>query len=116
MSESIHFMNALANIKDDVSIDEGRLRETRVYGKLMLKAGMKFDKVKSVKDFLLSEKGEHIRAELFWINKNDCVVIDDRMWLNVAANAKIMRNDAGRLFYVELIHPTINLDASVEAF
>lgn len=112
----INFANAVATLKDGATINESALRETTVYAKLMLQAGMKFDKVKSVQDFILSAKGEHIRAELFIINSKGNMVIDQRLWVNVDKSAKIMRDDHSRMFFVELIHPTVDLSGAVEAF
>lgn len=112
----INFANAVATLKDGAIIDESALRNTVVYAKLMLNAGMKFDKVKSTKDFILSAKGEHIRAELFIINNKGNMVIDQRLWVNVDKGAKIMRDDTTKMFFVELIHPTVDLSNAVEAF
>ena len=115
-NNSINFVNALATVKDNASINEVGLRDTTVYAKLMLKSGKKFNTVKSTKDFLLSESGKYIKAELFYINKRGIAVYDNRMWLNVAIDAKIMRDDASKMYFVELIHPTLDLDNAVEAF
>lgn len=112
----INFANAVATLKDGAIIDESALRNTVVYAKLMLNAGMKFATVKSTKDFILSAKGEHIRAELFIINNKGNMVIDQRLWVNVDKSAKIMRDDNSRMYFVELIHPVVNLDEAVEAF
>lgn len=112
----INFTNALATLKDGASINEEKLRETKVYAKLMLKSGGKFDQVKSVKDFLLSDKGTHIRAELFIINSRGTMLIDNRLWVNVELDALIMRDDANHMFFVELIHPTVDLSSAVPAF
>ena len=116
MSENINFTNAVASIKDGATINESALRETTVYGKLMLKAGMKFDKVKSTKDFLLSDSKKFIRAELFIINKRGNMVVDQRLWLNVSIEAKIMKDTSTKMYFVELIHPTVDLSEAVEAF
>ena len=112
----INFTNALATLKDGTSINEEALRNTKVYAKLMLKSGGKFDQVKSVKDFLLSDKGTHIRAELFIINKSGTMLTDQRLWLNVDIDALIMRDDVNNMFFVELIHPTVDLSSAVPAF
>mgnify|MGYP003589760131 CR=1 FL=1 len=112
----ITFDNAVATLKEGAVIDEAGLRTTAVYGKLMLQAGMKFDKVKSTKDFLLSDSKKFIRAELFYINKHGTMVVDQRLWLNVAIDAKIMKDASTKMYFVELIHPVINLDEAVEAF
>ncbi len=113
---TISFNNAVATLKDNAVIDEAGLRSTAVYGKLMLQAGMKFATVKSVKDFLLSDSKKFIRAELFYINKHGTMVVDQRLWLNVAIDAKIMKDASTKMYFVELIHPVINLDEAVEAF
>lgn len=113
---NINFNNAIATLKDEAVIDEAGLRATQVYAKLMLKSGMKFDKVKSVKDFLLSTKGSHIKAELFYINNRGNMVIDNRLWLSVDKDAKIMKDANSRMYFVELIHPTVDLSEAVEAF
>jgi hypothetical protein len=112
----INFANAVATLKDGATINEEGLRNSVVYAKLMLKAGMKFDKVKSTKDFILSAKGEHIRAELFIINGKGNMVIDQRLWVNVDKGAKIMKDEHSKMFFVELIHPTVDLSEAVEAF
>ena len=113
---NISFNNAVATLKDGATINEEGLRSTAVYGKLMLQAGKKFATVKSVKDFLLSDSKKFIRAELFYINKHGTMVVDQRLWLNVSIDAKIMKDASTKMFFVELIHPTINLDEAVEAF
>lgn len=112
----ISFTNGLATLKDGFTIDEGALRKARVYGKLMLNKGMKFDAVKSVSDFMASENGQYIRAELFIVNSTGNMVIDQRMWLNVSKDALIMRDDQSRMFWVELIHPIVDLSKSTVAF
>lgn len=116
MSENINFNNAVASIKDGEIINEEALRNSTVYAKLMVRAGKKFDTVKSVKDFLLSDSKKFIRAELFFINKHGTMVIDQRLWLNVSIDAKIMKDASTKMYFVELIHPTVNLDEAVEAF
>jgi len=116
MQSIINFSNAIATLKDGATINEEVLRETKVYAKLMLQAGMRFENVKSTKDFILSDKETHIRAELFVINKNDTMIIDNRLWVNVNVNAVIMRDDTTRMFFVELIHTTVNLSNVVIAF
>jgi hypothetical protein len=112
----INFTNAVATLKDGAVIDEAKLRDNKVYAKLMMKAGSKFGEPKSAKDFLLSEKGTHIRAELFIITKSGNMVIDNRLWVNVNIDAYILRDDATRMYFVELIHPTVDLSSAVEAF
>jgi len=116
MQSIINFSNAIATLKDGATINEEVLRSTKVYAKLMLQAGMKFENVKSTKDFILSDKGTHVRAELFIINKNDTMIIDNRLWVNVNIDAVIMRDDTTRMFFVELIHTTVNLSNAVVAF
>lgn len=116
MSNVISFNNGLATLKDGQTLDEDALRQTRVYGKLMLNKGMKFASVKSVADFMSSENGSYIRAELFVVNRHGSMVTDSRVWLNVSKDATIMRDDQSRMYWVELIHPVVDLSKSTVAF
>jgi hypothetical protein len=116
MSSIINFSNAIATLKEGATINEEALRGTTVYAKLMMKSGMKFDNVKSPDDFLHSTKGDHISAELFVITKSNSMLIDERLWLNVDKNATIMRDNNNRMFFVELIHPTVDLSSATVAF
>lgn len=114
MSNIISFTNAVASIKEGVELDEARLRDTSVYAKLMLTSGTKFGTVTDRHQFLLSEAGNHIRAELFYINKRNQQIFDQRLFVNVNIDAKILRDDTTKMYYVELEHPTVNLADSTE--
>lgn len=110
MTTILNFTNAIASTKDDsIQIDEATLRTTKIYAKLMLAKGEKFEAVTSREQFLLSESGDYIRAELFFINKNNNMLIDHRLYLNVAIDAVIKANTQNKFYYAELIHPTISL-------
>lgn len=105
-----NFNNAVASLKDDAKpLDEAILRDTKVYAKLMISKGNKFEDVKSRDMFMLSSEGNYIRAELFILKSNGQMVIDHRVFVNVDINSKIMANKAGKFYYVELIHPTIDV-------
>lgn len=114
MSNIISFTNAVASIKEGAVIDEARLRDTTVYAKLMLTSGTKFGTVVDRHQFLLSVSGNHIRAELFYLNKRGQQIFDNRLYINVNIDAKIFKDDTTRMYYVELIHPIIDLTNSVE--
>lgn len=110
----INFINGLATLKNEATIiNEEVLRQTKVYAKLMLSKGTKFEDVKDRSQFLLSESGEFIRAELFVINKQGTAIYDNRFFVNVSKDAAILANSASRMYYVELLHPTVDLTQSV---
>lgn len=112
-----NFDNAVASLKDGAKpLNEEALRETRVFAKLMLPAGSKYDSIQSPNDFMLSESGEFIRAEMFIVNKRGTMVTDHRTFVNVRKDAKIQRIAKQKLFFVELIHPTLNLAEATDAF
>ena len=106
--ETINFENGLATLKEGCSVNVSALRQQTVYAKLMLSKGMKFNDVASREDFLLSKEGQHIRAELFWISPNGVVITDERLFVNVNKDAKIMKGAS--MYYVELLHPTFDPD------
>jgi hypothetical protein len=114
MSNIISFTNAVASIKEGAVIDEARLRDTTVYAKLMLTSGTKFGTVVDRHQFLLSEAGNHIRAELFYLNKRNQQVFDQRLFVNVSIDAKILCDATTKMYYVELEHPTVDLANAVE--
>ena len=114
-TQIISFDNAVASLKENANpIDEAILRDTVVYAKLMLAKGVKADKKKvTIKDFLLSDKGTYIKAELFILNRNNSVVYDKRLFVNVDPTKSVIRKLNG-MFFVELIHPTVNLAEATE--
>ena len=103
----MNFTNATVNIKDGVEVDLDKLNTTKLYGKLMMIKGSKFEEVvKSPRkmDFLLSDKGNHYRAEPFTIGRSGQVIsVESKLWCNVDTTSKIMVDTVNRMFWVELI-------------
>jgi len=112
----INFVNGLATLKDsNTVIDEAVLRQTKVYGKLMMSKGIKFGEVTDRSQFLLSDSGDFIRAELFIIGKNGTIVTDNRLFLNVAIDSDIGIDEVNKCYVVELIHPRFDPSKLVKA-
>ena len=108
MSNIIPFNNAVASIKDGESVNIEALRETRVFAKLMLAKGTKFSATKpKLKDFLLSESGEFIRAECFILGSKGQRITVDKLFINVAVKDTAMKPIQGG-WVVELIHPSFD--------
>lgn len=110
----IPFDNAVATIKPNSSVDMDKLRSQRLFAKLYLKPGTKFDQVTSLQDFMLSQAGNHIVAEPFILGKANQIISSDKLFLSVDITAKFHKDSRNRMYWVELIHPTIDLSASEE--
>jgi hypothetical protein len=104
---TISFTNAIANVKEGSTIDVDRMRDHRVFGKLMLAKGQRFGGKKVLKDFILSESGNFIAAELFFVNSKGTILPDNRVFLHVHTNTLIIPDELNRFYYVELIHPQL---------
>ena len=108
----INYKNAVATVMDGVVVDLEKLATTTLYGKLMLKSGMKVEAVlanPTLDSFLLSESAEYIRAEPFVIGKDGRVVPTGKLWLNVSKSSVIRYNKEYRMFYVECIPLSIDI-------
>ena len=109
-----NFVNGVASLKDDClnrPLDEASLRATRVFGKLMLTKGTKFDPTNhKMVQFLLSTSEKYIKAELFIIGSRGQIITDQRVFLNVAKE-NIAIQQGPNFWFVELIHPSVDVDA-----
>ena len=112
----LQFTNAVATLKEGASINEANFRDTKVFARLLLPKGSKLEDIQSVDSFQLSESREYIRAELFWLNKKNVVITDNRLFVNVNKNSVIKYNEANKFYYVELIHPSIALSKDEVVF
>jgi len=104
---TISFVNAVANVKKGATIDTDRMRDHRVFGKLMLAKGQRFGGQKTLGDFILSESKNTIAAEMFFVNSRGTMLSDNRVFLHVHADALIIPDEVNHFYYVELIHPTL---------
>ena len=106
----IPFNNAVASIKDGESVNIEALRETRVFAKLMLAKGNKFDSTKKPKlaNFLTSESKEFIRAECFILGSKGQRITVDKLFINVAVKDIAMKPFQGG-WIVELVHPSFDV-------
>jgi len=112
----INFVNGLATLKNEQTvIDESVLRQTKVYGKLMMSKGTKFGEITDRSQFLLSDSGEFIRAELFIVNKQGAIVVDNRLFVNVDINADISVDEDNKCYVVKLLHPKFDESKLVKA-
>ena len=109
MSNLISFNNAVGSIKEGESVNEEALRNTRVFAKLMLSKGNKFDATIKPKlgDFLLSESNKFIRAECFIIGSRGQRITVDKLFINVNVENISMKPVQGG-WIVELIHPSFD--------
>jgi hypothetical protein len=112
---NINFINAIASLKEGETIDMEKLRATKVYAKLMMAKGQSFGNITDRSQFLLSEKGSHMRAEAFIINRLGQPVEVNKLFVNVDIDSKIKINEATKSYYVELEHPTIDISKDKEA-
>lgn len=104
-NQIISFNNGLASVKEDFTIDEAKLRNCRVFAKLMLNKGTKY----SDKSFLTNEEGTFIRAELFIIGSLGQIIYDQRMFVNIDPNKSKLQTN-GTMWFVELQHPSLDPD------
>lgn len=108
----ISYKNAVVSVMDGAIVDLEKLAVTALYGKLMLKAGMKIDEAlasQSLDSFLTSESGDYIRAEPFVLGRDGRIIPTGKLWVNVAKTSSIKYNEAARMFYVELLPATIDV-------
>ena len=107
-----NFDNAIMSLKDGENpLNEAELRKVRVFGKLMLNKGNKFDTEKRVlSQFIKSDSQNHIRAELFLLGSRGQIITDNRVFVNVQIEG--IKIKQGRNFwFVELVHPSIDIDS-----
>ena len=124
MSTIYNFENGLAVLKESAihsPLNESALRDTKVYAKLILNKGIKMTtKSTKAKDLFQFTKDKvdpktgaitpsiYAKAELFILNRNNSMVIDQRVFVSIdLAKSAVFRND--QMFFVELVHPTIDL-------
>ena len=114
----LNYTNAVVTVKENVVVDEEKLSSTKIYAKLMMKAGSKFESVvlePKLSDFLLSEKGDHFRAEPFVIGASGNIVsVGSKLWCNLNRDTKILVNEQARMFYAELIPQAFDTSKSRE--
>jgi len=105
--EVINFVNGIASVKEGQTVDVSKLRQTRVYAKLMLEKGTKLVD----KKFQYSDSGEYIRATAFVVGKDNQIIDVDKLFVSIdPKESKLHRNDT--MYYIELMHP--QFDKGVE--
>lgn len=111
IEQVLSFTNGVATLKAGAKpIDESVFREHRIFGKLMLVKGNKFDpKHKKLDQFLKNESGTFIRAEAFMIGKSGQMIsLGSRIFLNVELKGiEIYQND--NFWFVEMQHPKVDV-------
>jgi hypothetical protein len=96
----INFENAIASVKEGQTVDESKLRQTKVYAKLMLAKGTRLVD----KQFQYSESGAMIRATAFILGNMGQIINVDKLFVNIDPNkSTLYKNNS--MYYVELIHP-----------
>ena len=108
----ISFENGLATVQEGKQVDQSALRNTTVYGKIMLTKGTKITDVSSRDQFLSSTSGEYLRAECFIVGNKGQIINVDKLWLNINKDADIMFNEHMKAFVVELVHPTFDASSN----
>lgn len=103
----LSYSNAVVTLKENVTVDES-IFTAPLYAKLMLKKGMTFDDAiasPSLENFIISEKGLHIRCEAFSISNVTGAIIshESTLWCNLSVESKIMVNKNSKMFFAELI-------------
>ncbi len=97
---------------DGAVVDLEKLASTKLFGKLMLRAGMKVEAVllnPTTDSLMLSESGDYIKAEPFVIGKDGRVVPTGKLWLSIEVGSIIKYSKTCKMFYVECIPNTLDL-------
>ena len=114
----LSYSNAVVTVKENVIVDES-IFSAPLYAKLMLKKGMTFDDAiasPSLENFIVSEKGLHIRCEAFSVSAVTGAVVshENSLWCNLSVDAKILVNKKSKMFFAELIPYQFNIDDAEE--
>ena len=114
----LSYSNAVVTVKENVIVDES-IFSAPLYAKLMLKKGMTFDDAiasPSLENFIVSEKGLHIRCEAFSVSTVTGAVVshENSLWCNLSVDAKILVNKKSKMFFAELIPYQFNIDDAEE--
>lgn len=103
----LSYENAVVTLKENATVDES-IFTAPLYAKLMLKKGMTFDDAiasPSLENFIISEKGLHIRCEAFSVSQLTGAIVshESSLWCNLSVESKIMVNKNSKMFFAELI-------------
>jgi len=114
----LSYSNAVVTVKENVIVDES-IFSAPLYAKLMLKKGMNFDDAiasPSLENFIVSEKGLHIRCEAFSVSTVTGAVVshESTLWCNLSVDSKILVNKNSKIFFAELIPYQFNIDDAEE--
>ena len=114
----MNYSNAVVTVKEDVTVDES-IFTAPLYAKLMLKKGMTFDDAiasPSLENFIVSEKGLHIRCEAFSVSTVTGAVVshESTLWCNLSIDSKILFNENSKMFFSELIPYEFNIEDAEE--
>ena len=114
----MNYSNAVVTVKENVVVDES-IFSAPMYAKLMLKKGIKFDEAiasPSLENFIVSEKGLHIRCEAFSVSTVTGAVVshENSLWCNLSIESKILVNKNSKMFFAELIPYQFNLEDAEE--
>ena len=114
----LSYSNAVVTVKENVIVDES-IFSAPLYAKLMLKKGMTFDDAiasPSLENFIVSEKGLHIRCEAFSVSTVTGAVVshESSLWCNLSIDSKILVNKNSKMFFAELIPYQFNIDDAEE--
>ena len=114
----LSYSNAVVTVKENVIVDES-IFSAPLYAKLMLKKGMTFDDAiasPSLENFIVSEKGLHIRCEAFSVSTVTGAIVshESSLWCNLSVDSKILVNKASKMFFAELIPYQFNIDDAEE--
>ena len=128
----LSYSNAVVTVKENVVVDESIFSD-KLYAKLMLRKGIKFDEVlashkenvkadketaleKFLENFFISDKGEHIRCEAFSKSQVTGAIVshESSLWCNLSIDSKILFNDKTKMFFSELIPYEFNIEDAEE--
>lgn len=114
----MNYSNAVVTVKENVTVDES-IFSTKLYAKLMLKKGMTFDDAIAspcLENFIVSEKGLHIRCEAFSVSEVTGAIIshESTLWCNLSVDSKILVNKNSKMFFAELIPYKFKLEDAEE--
>ena len=114
----MNYSNAVVTVKENVTVDES-IFSAPLYAKLMLKKGMTFDDAiasPSLENFIVSEKGLHIRCEAFSVSEVTGAIIshESTLWCNLSVDSKILVNKNSKMFFSELIPYKFKLEDAEE--
>lgn len=114
----LSYSNAVVTVKENVIVDES-IFSAPLYAKLMLKKGMNFDDAiasPSLENFIVSEKGLHIRCGAFSVSTVTGAIVshESSLWCNLSVDSKILVNKNSKMFFAELIPYQFNIDDAEE--